>query len=178
MIPEKHCSGNKCVPALKIDWNELPQLGIRLRGDGKRIVLTSCPADPIHPGHLRCFADSCLHGDILIVLVNDDKFLIEKKGYSFMPLEYRLEIVSGIRYIDYVVSWYERDVSQAILALKPDVFTKGGDRKPGNLNQLEVDACHKVDCRLVCGVGGFEKLSSSSELVKEAIKNVIGTRFD
>lgn len=86
-----------------------------------------------------------------------------------MPLEHRLEIISSIRYVDYAIPWYEDDVSQAILALKPDVFTKGGDRKPGNLNPLEVEACHKVDCRLVYGVGGFDKFSSSSELVRSVL---------
>jgi len=151
------------------DVNEL-----RLQADvqGEKLVVTSGGFDPMHVGHLRCLLMS---GELtkklgfkakLAVIVNGDGFLHRKKGYAFMPLEERMEIIAGIRGVDYVVPW--DDVSQtvvgAIEALAPAVFTKGGDRNAAE-NVPEFDTCRDLGCQVIFGVGGG-KIQSSSDLVK------------
>ena len=96
-----------------------------------KVVATSGGFDPIHPGHISCIIESQVYGDVLVVIVNGDSFLAEKKGKPFQDVETRALIVSGVRGVDYVVPFDspgDPTVSKALEAIRPDVFTKGGDR--------------------------------------------------
>ena len=130
------------------------------------VVVTSGGFDPMHIGHLRCIQESAKIAGTLIVIVNEDGFLLRKKGYAFMPVHDRMEIIDGLKNVDYVVPYDDgtQFVSDAIRMLRPDIFAKGGDRaKPEDIP--EWDACQEVGCKVVFDVGGG-KLRSSSELVK------------
>ena len=62
---------------------------IRKTIDLGRIVATSGGFDPIHPGHASCLIESKKLGDTLVVIVNGDGFLRNKKGKAFQDLETR-----------------------------------------------------------------------------------------
>lgn len=128
-----------------------------------KVVVTSGGYDPIHPGHISCIIDSKKYGDTLVVIVNGDAFLTAKKGKPFQNLETRSLIVSGIAGVDYVVPFEiknDQTVSKALAALKPDVFTKGGDRVDESTIP-EWETCQKYDIKIVTGVGLKKKWSSS-----------------
>lgn len=135
----------------------------KLRPKLGRVVATSGGYDPIHPGHISCIIDSRQFGDTLVVIVNGDHFLTAKKGRPFQNLETRSLIVSGIAGVDYVVPFEIKDdqtVNKALEAIKPDVFTKGGDRvDEKTLPEWEV--CKKYNIKIVFGVGEDKKWSSS-----------------
>ena len=57
-------------------------------------VCVSGGFDPVHIGHLRMIQDAAKYGHV-IVIVNSDDWLMRKKGYIFMPLEERCEILEG-----------------------------------------------------------------------------------
>jgi len=151
---------------------------LRLQADirGERLVVTSGGFDPMHVGHLRCLQESAdfvrkIGGKTrFAVIVNGDGFLLRKKGYAFMPLEERMEIIAGVRGVDYVVPWDDggQTVVGAIEVLKPFAFTKGGDRDAVT-NVPEFDVCERLGTKVIFGVGGG-KIQSSSELVA-AIKD-------
>lgn len=131
------------------------------------IVCCSGGFDPLHIGHLRHLqAAALLKGPngILIVIVNGDGWLRTKKGYSFMPLDERVELIAAIRGVDYVVPWSRpfEDVGGAISLIKPTIFAKGGS---GFVPVPEQKTCDQVGCSLVFGIGGNTKLQSSSKLV-------------
>ena len=135
----------------------------KLRPKLGKIVATSGGFDPIHPGHISCIIDSKKYGDTLVVIVNGDQFLSAKKGRPFQNLETRCLIVSGIAGVDYVVPFEIKNdstVSKALEALKPDVFTKGGDRVD-KASLPEWDTCKKNNIEIVFGVGEDKKWSSS-----------------
>lgn len=143
---------------------------------GRYVVATSGGFDPLHVGHLRCIQESANykllpdygHGfGSLVVIVNSDEFLLRKKGFIFMPLEQRLEMIDGLRGVDYVVSWEDgtQFVTGALEILQPNVFTKGGDRSIA-ANVPEFDMCQQIGCEVVFGVGGRNKIQSSSELTR------------
>lgn len=135
------------------------------------LVSTSGGFDPMHVGHLRCIhAAAMLKGDngLFVVIVNGDDFLMRKKGYVFMPIAERLELVAALRGVDFVVKWDGDDqfVTGAIEIIKPNIFAKGGDRSTAE-NVPEYDTCVKVGCHVVFGIGGHKKVQSSSELVQK-----------
>ncbi len=128
-----------------------------------RIVATSGGFDPIHPGHISSLQASAGFGDVMVAIVNGDAFLREKKGRSFQDLETRCLIVSAIRGVDYVVPFeIEGDltVREALRSLRPDVFTKGGDRVDAQ-SIPEWDVCQDLGIEVVTGVGADKQWSSS-----------------
>lgn len=140
-------------------------------GDHVPLVATSGGFDPLHVGHLHCIqASALLKGDtgLFVVIVNGDGFLKRKKGYAFMPLEERMELVAAIRGVDLVVPWDDGSqfVTGAIEIMRPNIFAKGGDRSTAE-NVPEFDTCVRVGCHVVFGIGGSNKVQSSSELVQK-----------
>ncbi len=133
-----------------------------------KIVCTSGGFDPIHPGHAACLVESKKLGEVLVVIVNGDGFLRAKKGKPFMDLAARCRVVSCIRGVDYVIPFEIEDddtVIEAIRGIRPDTFTKGGDRTDKS-NIREWDVCQQLGVEIVTGVGP-EKAWSSSDYLAE-----------
>ena len=137
-----------------------------LRRSLGKIVCTSGGFDPIHPGHTTCLVESKALGDTLVVVVNGDEFLIQKKGRPFMDLRTRCLLVSCIRGVDYVIPFEIKNdptVSEALRKIRPHVFTKGGDRTDySNIPEWEV--CQELSIELVPRVGLQKEWSSSDFL--------------
>ena len=134
----------------------------------RRVIVTSGGFDPLHIGHLRCIQQSKqTDRDILVVIVNSDGFLTRKKGKPFMPLAERMEIIDGLRDVDFVTTWDDgsQTVVGALEILKPNVFTKGGDRSSAD-KVPEAEVCDRIGCVIRYGVGGTDKVQSSSDLIK------------
>ena len=132
-------------------------------------VIISGGFDPIHIGHLRMIQDAAKLGTRLIVIANGDRFLMDKKGYAFMPIEERLEILEGFEGVDRAVESIDEDmtVCKTIewLAQEEDIacFANGGDRK----NEADIPesvVCEKYGIKMKFNVGGG-KIQSSSSLV-------------
>ena len=137
-----------------------PQLG--------KIVATSGGFDPIHPGHISCLLASKKYGDTLIVIVNGDTFLKNKKGKPFQDLATRCMIVSAIREVNFVIPFEidnDQSVNVALERIKPDVFTKGGDRVD-ETSIPEWGTCQKFGIKVETGVG-LDKQWSSSDFLRE-----------
>jgi cytidyltransferase-like protein len=128
-----------------------------------RIVATSGGFDPIHPGHISSLQESGAYGDVVVAIVNGDTFLAKKKGKAFQDLPTRCAIVSAIRGVDFVVPFEIEDdmtVREALRQLRPDVFTKGGDRiDPSSIP--EWDVCEELGIEVISGVGDEKQWSSS-----------------
>lgn len=135
---------------------------------GKKIVCTSGFFDPIHPGHISCITESKKLGDVLIVIVDGDKRAIVKKGKSFIPEKDRAYIVDHIKCVDYVTIYNHPTANNCIEAveiIKPDIFTKGGDRV-GNKEVPEAEIVEKYGGKVVYNVGD-PKIWSSSNYLEE-----------
>lgn len=129
------------------------------------VVAVSGGFDPVHVGHLALFRAAREYGDKLVVILNNDNWLMKKKGHVFMPEGERVEILRAFSLVDDVVLTEHpedadyRHVGFTLRTVKPDVFVNGGDK--GITNEFEIAACEEVGCRMVGGVGGGKVQSSS-----------------
>lgn len=139
-------------------------------------VAVSGGFDPLHIGHVRMFEAAQKLGDKLVVILNNDNWLKDKKGFAFMPQKERKELIEALPYVDKVVLTdhkkgdKDRSVVRALRALKPAVFANGGDRKPKGDPIPEVAACRKLGIKLVYNVGRGGKVQSSSWLINASRK--------
>ena len=146
----------------------LEAFAARREGMEGRIIATSGGYDPIHPGHISCLMDSKLHGDVLVVIVNGEGFLREKKGKAFQSVDTRCRVVSALRNVDFVIPFEiegDSTVIEAIRAIRPHVFTKGGDRTDFS-NIPEWPVCQELGVEIIPQVG-LDKEWSSSDFLRE-----------
>jgi cytidyltransferase-like protein len=137
-----------------------------------KIVLITGGFDPLHSGHIAYFKAAKTLGDMLIVGLNSDDWLVRKKGAAFMPWNERLCIINNLSMVDEVYTFDDDDGSakhfiQQARAHYPDaelIFANGGDRTKDNIPEMDV-----VDSNLsfVFGVGGEDKKNSSSWILQE-----------
>lgn len=134
----------------------------------ERLVAVSGGFDPLHVGHLRMIQAAKRLGTRLVVVVNGDEFLMRKKGYAFMPLEERMEILRGLRDVDEVVAAVDSDqtVCETLRLVRPHVFANGGDRRD-EAEIPEARVCRELGIEMVFNVGGG-KVQSSSDLVQRS----------
>jgi cytidyltransferase-like protein len=151
-----------------------------------KIVVVSGGFDPIHSGHIAYFKAAKLLGDKLVVAVNSDQWLINKKSKFFMPFSERANIILNLGVVDEVIDFEDDEHGSCALGLKkiksqyPDdeiIFCNGGDRKKGNIHEM-----HIKDITFKFGVGGDNKLNSSSIILKnwnyESEKRVWGKFYN
>ena len=129
-------------------------------------IMVSGGFDPVHAGHIRMIRHAAEYGDV-IVIANSDDWLYRKKGFIFMEWDRRVEILNAIKGVVLVDSVDDSDgtVCEAIRRLRPTYFANGGDR--GRSNTPEQSVCEELGIELLWGIGGEEKLDSSSELAKK-----------
>jgi cytidyltransferase-like protein len=138
-------------------------------------IVVSGGFDPVHVGHLRMFKAASALVPNLIVIVNNDNFLIEKKGYIFMPIAERMEIIEGFGVVDMVVESIDTDLTVCKtlewLSKKENVkiFANGGDRDSKDAIP-EAEICEQNNITMKFNVGGGKIQSSSSLVSNEIIK--------
>lgn len=141
----------------------------------EKIVAVSGGFDPIHIGHVRLFEEARALGDKLIVILNNDNWLMKKKGYVFMPEKERAEVIKSLRVVDdvYITEHPENPeymhVAFSLKEIRPDIFANGGDR--GIPEENEKAICDEISCEMVFGIGAGGKVQSSSWLLDNFLKN-------
>jgi cytidyltransferase-like protein len=138
----------------------------------KKIVLVTGGFDPLHSGHIAYFRAAKQLGDILVVGVNSDAWLIRKKGSPFMPYSERANVVRNIVGVDFVIDFDDRDNSakNAIWMVRQSypnykiIFANGGDRTDKNIPEMDIQ---DQNLEFVFGVGGEHKMNSSSWILQE-----------
>ena len=98
---------------------------------GQKIVFTNGCFDLLHVGHVRLLKKAKSLGHILIVAVNSDASVkkLKGKGRPIVPLKERMELLSALGDVDYVVSFSEDTPLEIIQELTPSILVKGGDYK-------------------------------------------------
>ena len=138
------------------------------RKKGAKIVLANGCFDLFHVGHIRYLAGAKELGDCLIVGINSDEQVEKLKGANrpFMPQQERAEIVSALRFIDYVTIFNEPTVEELIRAIRPDFHAKGTDYTTESVPEREII----IECGGQVAIVGDAKNHSSTELIRKVSK--------
>ncbi len=136
------------------------------------IVLVSGGFDPIHSGHIKLIKEASEHGRV-VILLNSDQWLRNKKGVEFLPFKEREIIMSALKNVIDVISCGNIDetcidgIKIAIDKYKNSriKFANGGDRD--NKTTPESIFCNNNSIELLWGIGGNNKSNSSSWILKK-----------
>lgn len=136
-----------------------------------KIVVVSGGFDPVHSGHIDLINSASKLGDKLIVALNSDDWLINKKGNFFMPFDERKAIIENLRSVYEVIDFEDDELGSCINGLKkiqekyPSdtiLFCNGGDRTKENIPEMSlknIEFCFET--------GGSTKKNSSSWILKK-----------
>ncbi len=129
----------------------------------RKIVLANGCFDFFHVGHIRYLAGAKALGDCLVVAVNSDEQVRKLKGDNrpLMPERERAEIVSALKFVDYVTIFAEPTVEELIRAIRPDFHAKGTDYTTETVPEREIVREYGGQVAIV----GDPKNHSSTELI-------------
>ena len=145
-----------------------------------KVMLVSGGFDPVHKGHLEMIAHAREQAEEVWVILNNDRWLRQKKGQEFMNSEERSYIMSQVKGVTKTFVMDPRiptdktvcdGIYSAVMAYRREfngkmrmAFGNGGDRVEGNIP--EADYCDSMGVEMVWGLG--KKVQSSSWLLERA----------
>jgi rfaE bifunctional protein nucleotidyltransferase chain/domain len=112
-----------------IDPKNLSAKVNELRAAGKSIATLNGSFDLMHAGHLHIVFEASQVCDVLIVALNTDRSIQEYKSPKrpIVPLEYRLQMMAALGFVDYVTWFDETDPRRILGEIKPDVHVNGAE---------------------------------------------------
>ena len=122
-----------------VSWEELKKITDNAKKQGKKVVFTNGCFDIFHVGHLRYLQEAKKLGDILVVAVNSDMSVKALKGPT-RPINSeadRMELLAGLLCVDFVTIFEETTAINIVQYIKPDIYVKGGDIKPGKFAEYD-----------------------------------------
>lgn len=141
-----------------------------------KLVIVSGYFNPLHGGHLDMMEAAAKLGDRLLVVVNNDKQQVLKKGKVILTQENRYRLVNALRVVDEVILSIDEEppvinTLEMIARTHPYdelIFANGGDRDSEKAIP-ESDIAHKYGIQLEFGVGSHDvvKRDNSSRINKE-----------
>ena len=81
--------------------------------ENRIISIVSGGFDPIHPGHIMMMKNCLKFSNYLIVGVNSNKWLINKKGNYFMDIQHRMYVVSSLNVVNETMEFEDDDEGSA-----------------------------------------------------------------
>ncbi|MBS4166029.1 MULTISPECIES: adenylyltransferase/cytidyltransferase family protein [unclassified Neochlamydia] len=100
-----------------------------LREQGQKIATINGSFDLLHAGHLQILFEASQQADILIAALNSDQSIKQYKSpwRPIIPLEFRLQMISALSFIDYVTWFEETNPIELLKIIKPDVHVNGAE---------------------------------------------------
>jgi len=112
-----------------IEPSKLVDKVAELKRQGKKIATLNGSFDLMHAGHLHIIFEASQVADVLIVALNTDRSIQQYKSLlrPIVPLEYRMQMMSALGFVDYVTWFDETDPRRILSEIKPDVHVNGAE---------------------------------------------------
>jgi len=142
----------------------------------EKVAIVSGYFNPIHIGHLQMIRAARALAPHLVVIVNNDRQQLLKKGRILMTEDDRLAIVAELRSVDEAFVAVDADGTvvdslRRVRELHPEaelLFCNGGDRSHAkDVPSAETHLTDEIGLQMVYGVGGEDKADSSSRINEE-----------
>ena len=142
----------------------------------KKLTLVTGGFDPIHSGHIEYFKEASKLSDFLVIGLNSDEWLINKKQQVFQDWDERANIIKHLNMVSMVIDWDDSDktacgaIEKCLLIDDEVIFANGGDRIVGNTPELDAYGRNKR-VTFQWGIGGDYKINSSSWILNNYYKD-------
>lgn len=143
--------GSRCrLMGRVLSWKELADWRRSEKSAGRCVVVTNGCFDLLHVGHVRFLREARSLGDTLVVGLNGDASVRELKGTGrpVNPETDRAEVLAALGCVDAVVIFPEKRATRFLEAVQPDLYVKGGDYRPEDLDADEQAAVKKAGGRI------------------------------
>lgn len=112
-----------------IDPKDLPEKIARIRAEKKTLATLNGSFDLMHAGHLHIISEAASVADLLLVALNSDNSIkqYKSKDRPIIPLQYRLEMMAALEFVDLVTWFEETDPIKLLSLVKPDVHVNGAE---------------------------------------------------
>lgn len=150
-----------------IDPLELGRKIQELKNQGFTIATLNGSFDLMHAGHLHIIYEASKMADVLIVALNSDASIqtYKAKNRPIIPLNYRMEMMCAIEFVDYVTSFEETDPCKLLEIIQPNVHVNGAEYGE-NCIEAEVVKKHGGKIVIVPLIGGL----STSNIINKIQK--------
>ena len=147
---------------------ELKSIVSNAKADGKTVVLTNGCFDILHGGHISYLESAKALGDILIVAVNSDESVrrIKDERRPIIPQDERVELLSEIECVDFILLFDEPTCDHLLRELRPDYHAKGTDYTRESVP--ERPTAQKLGIETV--IVGNSKENATKDIIAEIIK--------
>jgi rfaE bifunctional protein nucleotidyltransferase chain/domain len=111
-----------------------------VRAAGGTVVATGGCFDLLHTGHLATLRAARALGDCLVVCMNSDRSVSERKGPDrpVTPQADRARLLAALDCVD-AVAVFDEPTPEAVLSwLRPDIWVKGGDYSESDLPEADL----------------------------------------
>lgn len=122
-----------------------------LRRAKQKLVVTNGCFDILHLGHVSYLQAARRLGDALLVGVTSDRNVQTLKGAG-RPVNNekdRAALIAALEAVDAVHIFSDLDARAFLSAVRPDVYSKGGDYTLESINQNERRLLEGMGCRIV-----------------------------
>lgn len=143
----------------------------RLADAGLKLVVTNGCFDILHRGHAEYLMEARATADKLFVLVNSDASVRALKGPT-RPVNNELDrafLLSCLSFVDGVIIFDSIRCDRELLALRPDVYAKGGDYTIDSLAEPERNALLSIHAQ-ICFIPFVAGYSTTTTLARAAKK--------
>ncbi|MDP6657993.1 MAG: D-glycero-beta-D-manno-heptose-7-phosphate kinase [Nitrospinaceae bacterium] len=148
---------------------ELKKIVSLAKGTGKTVVFTNGCFDLIHGGHIEFLQKAREKGDLLVVGLNSDRSVksIKGEGRPIKSEKERANIISALRYVDYITIFDESTPADLIREVRPDILVKGDDYAIDEVVGREIVEGYGAKVELIPIVQGL----STTNIVEKILEN-------
>jgi rfaE bifunctional protein kinase chain/domain/rfaE bifunctional protein nucleotidyltransferase chain/domain len=158
-----------------INFKDIERILKKHKIKNQKIVHCHGVFDLLHIGHLKHFETAKNKGDILIVSITDDQYIDKGFNRPFFKNQQRLESLSSIEDITYVVLNNSSTAVNIISKIKPDFYCKGPDYKK---QKDDITGQIKNEINAVKKFGGKIVITNDTTYSSSSILNDVASPFD